>query len=1132
VSGEACPQDLISRWWSPKRRFLNVYGPTEATVTCTWAELHPDKPVTIGVPLPTYATVILDVDNPWKALPHGQIGEIGVAGVGLALGYLNNPEKTEKAFIEDFLNIPTNPSKRIYRTGDLGRVNTDGEIEYLGRIDLQVKIRGYRIELTEIESVLLEVRGVAAAVVNTYEPTPGNVELVGYYSLRADTESVDQDEVFAVLRDRLPKYMVPAYLEQLDAIPMTTSDKADRKALPPPGQRATRGRRVSQGGPGEQPIERPVVAAATDTERILAATLARVLGVPAVSVDTDFFEELGASSLALTQFSAALRKEHDLPRISIKEMYQNPTVRQLAALLGDVASDVPGGGSSAEGARPGSPTGAIRVDRLNTAAAPAEVRPGSNARYALTGFAQLIFYALAAFLAGYLLDLGYLWVSGTPDLLQSFLRAVGFSVATFVGLAALPVVVKYALVDRFTPVEIPLWSARYLKFWIVKTLIQINPMVLFVGSPLYLFYLRALGVNIGKNVAIMSRTVPVATDLITIADGTVIHKDSMFQGYQAEGAVLRLGPVSLGREAWVGEKTVLDIHTVLGDGATLGHSSALHPGQSVPEGATWHGSPAEPAAAQYRSVAPLPPSTGRKVGYTMLQLLGVVIVGPALFTAAVALLTRVPALAAVQATDGTLLANPMLYVMTIVVAFVLYFGALTAGLLMMITLPKFLNQVIKPGQTYPLYGLHYQLQALITRLTNSPFFMLMLGDSSFIIGYLRNLGYDLSRVVQTGSNFGTQLVADSPFLSRIGTGTIVSDGLSLMNVEYSNTSFRVVPVTIGENNFFGNDIAYPADAKIGNNVLFATKVMVPIDGPVRSDVGLLGSPPFEIPRSVSREPQIGFLQDPAEVARRLASKNRHNAGTIALVLGLRALLFAADLILAMVALALLNLHGAGVIAGMVAAVAVLNVVYGALLERTVLGALKPQFCSIYDEYFWRHERLWKVYIPPRFAGTPFQSMIFRLAGVRTGRRVFNDGCAMPEKSLVSIGDDVALNAGSVIQCHSLEDGVFKSDYTTIGAGATVGVHAFVHYGVTMGAGSVLDADAFVLKGEEMEPGSRWRGNPATELRVARPGGSQPRPPASPGAGAPRRLLLGVGFTANADAPVAASSRAAGDRSSR
>ena len=124
VSGESCPQDLVARWHRPGRRFLNVYGPTEATVTRDLDAAGSGRPVTIGVPLPTYSVVVLDPDAD-RALAPGAMGEIGIAGIGLANGYLNRPELTERAFVPDFLGIPENPSGRIYRTGDLGRVNAE-----------------------------------------------------------------------------------------------------------------------------------------------------------------------------------------------------------------------------------------------------------------------------------------------------------------------------------------------------------------------------------------------------------------------------------------------------------------------------------------------------------------------------------------------------------------------------------------------------------------------------------------------------------------------------------------------------------------------------------------------------------------------------------------------------------------------------------------------------------------------------------------------------------------------------------------------------------------------------------------------------------------------------------------------
>jgi non-ribosomal peptide synthetase-like protein len=1042
VSGEACPQDLIARWYQPGRRFLNVYGPTEATVTATWTVLHPDRPVTIGVPLPTYSVVILDPDDPYRALPRGEIGEIGIAGIGLAAGYVNRKDLTEKSFIPDFLGIPSNPSDRIYRTGDLGRINSDGEIEYHGRIDLQVKIRGYRIELTEIESVLLQVPGIAAAVVDTYCPEPGTVELVAYYSLRRDTVTVNPEMIYAELCQRLPAYMVPTYLEQLDRIPLTTNDKADRKNLPAPTTR-----RLAASGDH--------VAPATVTEELLAEALAQILHVEQVSVTSHFFTELGANSLLMTQFSARVRKQTDLS-ISIKDIYRNPTLRELATALGDAAPD-----------------------RRSTAAVP--VIRTSGVGYVLTGVAQLLLFLAGAYLGGQLFDWAYRWASGGANWWEIYQRVAVFGAATLVGFCVLPILAKWLLVGRWKQTEIRLWSPAYFRFWLVKVLIRFNPMVLFVGSPLYVFYLRALGAKIGKNVVILSGTVPVATDLITIGNGTVIRRGCSFTGYRAIAGRLEIGPVTLGADVLVGVSTVLDIGTAMGDGAQLGHSSSLHTGQSVPAWHSWHGSPAEPARVNYRTVSPARCAIPRKLAYSLLQLFGVFVLGSLGFTVLVFALNSIGPLIALIGPGASFLGRWDFYAVVAIVAFGLVLALLPIALTVMMTVPRLLTPFITPGRVYPLYGLHHIIQQLITGLSNSSFFVLLLGDSSFIVHLVRGLGYDLSRVEQTGSNFGTQLHHDSPLLTTVGTGTMVCDGLSMINADFSNTSFRVSPVFVGERNFVGNDVAFPARARTGDNCLLATKVMIPIDGPVRQDVGLLGSPPFEIPRTTLRGTAPGYPITPDALRSRLAAKNRHNASTIGVVLLLRSIGFFAGLLILAIAVDLWAQFGVLAIAGAFVAVPLVLTVYSAVLERAVLGfrPLTPRFCSIYDRYFWHHERLWKFYITPRLAGTPFQSVLWRLAGLRIGRRVFDDGCVIPEKSLVSIGDDAVLNAGSVIQCHSLEDGYFQSGYTSIGTAACLGIKAFVHYGVTMGDGAALDADAFLLKGEEIAPHGHWRGNPAS-----------------------------------------------------
>ena len=367
--------------------------------------------------------------------------------------------------------------------------------------------------------------------------------------------------------------------------------------------------------------------------------------------------------------------------------------------------------------------------------------------------------------------------------------------------------------------------------------------------------------------------------------------------------------------------------------------------------------------------------------------------------------------------------------------------------------------------------------------------MTLFGGTSYVIYYLRWLGYDLREVQQTGSNFGEDVKHDTPFLSSAGSGTMIADGLSIINADFSNTSFRLSRVSIGADNFLGNRIAYPARGKTGDNCLLATKVMVPLDGQVREGVGLLGSPSFEIPRMVKRDKQLS-VGSADELRRGLRAKNVHNTITMALRLVVRWIFSFAAVVLY---LAAVNLWASGVLGAFAVGLATVGIffftiVYNVLLDRLIrpLQALRPQGCSIYDRAFWRHERFWKVsgsltYLQA-FNGTPLKNLIWRLMGARIGRRVFDDGLFLPERTFTTIGDDCTFNADSIIQCHSQEDGGFKSDRTAIGAGCTLGVGAFVHYGVTMSDGVVLAPGSFVMKGEEIPPHALWGGNPAVKMR--------------------------------------------------
>ncbi len=805
----------------------------------------------------------------------------------------------------------------------------------------------------------------------------------------------------------------------------------------------------------------------TVTEGALAEVLAGVVAKEHIPVDSHFFDDLGANSLLMAQFCARVRKRDDLAPVSMRDVYGHPTIRRLAAAL-DTAPV-----SAAPPAAPPEP--------------PAP--PGSTKRYVLCAVAQFLVFAVYCLAAGTAAAWGYSWFAEADGVVAVYLRAVAFGSAVFLATCVTPVVAKWVLVGRWKETEFPVWSPAYFRFWTVRTLLHTSPLILFVGNPLYVLYLRALGARIGGGVTILTRTVPVCTDLLTIGSGTVIRKDAHFLGYRARAGRVRTGRVTLGRDVYVGEKSVLDIGTVMGDGSQLGHGSALYDGASVPAGERRHGSPAVPTDVDHIRVPAVPCSSARRVGYAVAALVQTLTVyTPLTLAGSYLLITAVPAFDVLVSPETRDLGSATFFAQALGLSVALYLGFIVLGLAMVTLVPRMLTAVLRPDRVYPLYGLGYSAQRAVARLTNVKFFTWLFGDSSYIVGYLRLIGYDLSHVEQTGSNFGTDVQHETPYLAKVGRGTMIADGLSVMNADFSSTSFKVSETRIGARSFLGNHIAYPAGGRTGDDVLLATKVMVPLDGEVRSGVGLLGSPPFEIPRTVERDTRFDHLREGDELRRRLSAKNRFNLRSMTLFLFLRWLHWCGLTVLGFAAVDLYGtsgLAGGLLIGAALMAAVVFSTGYYILVERAVgrFRPLEPKLCSIYDPYFWWHERLWKV--PDThlvvFNGTPFKNWVWRLLGVRLGRRVFDDGVYITERTLTSIGDDVTLGAHTKVQAHSQEDGTFKSDRITIGAGCTLETGSLVHYGVSMGRDAVLAADSFLMKGEEVPPGARWGGNPAVAL---------------------------------------------------
>ena len=1054
IGGEACPPALVKRWSRPGRVLLNSYGPTETTVTATLGRLSPEKPVTIGRPLPTYSIAILDPDRD-EALALGETGEIAIGGIGVTEGYLNRHELTEARFIPDFLGLPNNLSSRIYRTGDLGRINQDGEIEYLGRLDTQIKLRGHRIELTEIESVLLAIPEIAQAAAAIFEPSPGAPELVAYYSVKHGAPEPEPASMVALMRALLPTYMIPAFLERLPFLPVLASNKTDREKLPPP--KSPRMRLIETHAPPTTP-----------TERLLARALEDTLRLAEVSVDGDFFNEYGAHSLLMARFCARVRQLSPETRVAMRDVYANPSVRRLA----------------------------LAIDSANPVAAPPreaapEHRP-SLAAYYLCGAAQTGVYlgagALGVFLAQAGLEWTYAAVHSPPAL---YGRALALVSAWFLGHNTFAIAAKWVLLGRARPGAVPLWSLAYFRFWLARFIVRSAPANAFAGTPLFNVFLRSLGARIGRNAVVGTALFPVAADLFSVGDDAVVARTVVANGSSAFRNRLHFDGIRIGKNAYVGEAAMLDVGATIEDFGQLGHASALLGGQRVPEGKSYHGSPAEETTTNFRLFDAIPANPLRRAVFSFAQLLLLLTVAGALTDALLLGAMAFSAERVSAAVPAPLVAMINLLPISLSTSFALSSAALVASLAMVYVIPRIARRFLEAGRIYPLYGFHDAMRRIIDTVGNSPFLNLLFGDSVFIDSYLRFVGWRLAAGEPTGSNFGCSQRQDDPFLCTVGAGTVASDGLALGNVVMSSRAFKLGECRVGGRNFLGTDVYVPPGARVGENCLLATKVMAPIDGPLRENVGLLGSPAFEIPRAASRDLELLARMGPVERRLRLKLKTRRNLATMAWLLASR--WFLAFLSIYVFAFASERFGATSFVA---MALATLAVGVGAiavfiLLERASIGfgRLKPDLATVYDPAFWRVERYWKLSDSPLsglFPGTAMRNLVSRLLGVRIGRMVFDDGCIVTERTLVEIDDEANLNEASIIQAHSLEEGVYKSDVVRIGPGCAIGPGAFVHYGVTMHEKTILDADSFLMKGEITPPRSRWRGNPAKLIDASTP----------------------------------------------
>ncbi len=1049
LGGEACPHALAQRLARPGRKLFNTYGPTEAAVSVSLAELHAGEPVTIGWPLPNCGLLVVDEQR--RPLPVGQTGELCIFGPGLALGYLGRADLTAERFVSNPVAANADEAT-MYLTGDLARIDAGGPAHCLGRVDSQVKIRGFRVELEEIAAVLTARPGVAAATV-LMRPFGETEEIVAFV-IPVARGRLDAGSLRQALASRLPSYMVPAHFELVSDLPRLASGKIDAKAL--------RIAPLNQIGP-----EKKTSDPRSPDEAALFAALEKLFPGQAFEAEADFFDDLGGHSLLAARLVSVLRAQSDYAGLSVREIYQERRLRQI--------------------------TRAMERQRLEIR--PASAPPRAEAplvRRFLCGTAQAVaapFFVLlhmADWLAPFFV---YHYFTGDPG--DSIALAVLYSLGVFVlaqaGNFALAVAGKRVLTGRLKVGRYPLWGAVYFRWWLAGKFGELPDVYQLAGTPWMPLYLRALGARIGRDVMIDSITLG-APELLTVEDGVSIGTFVNIENARVEAGELVLGPVRLKRESVVDSYSVLEEDTTLGEGARLCGQSALGAGGEVPDGKIWEGAPAAPSRQRNDSLPPRPQvSRARRCGM-------------ALFSAASALMVSIlfflptfPAFIMIDWLDvrtwDIFESEP-----SPLAAFGLFFllaipaSALLASLTMLVT--SALRRLL-PRQTAGMSSMHsmaFWRKRLMTLILDSSLHVLHgVYASIFAPVWLRMLGVQVGRHAEISTAEGMV-----PELLSLGDDSFIADGAMLGDEEVRGGWMILKPTRIGHRSFVGNGAYVPDGATVPDDVLIGVQTRAPRNEQLKPGQTWLGSPPMLLP---AREQVGGFAES---LTFRPSAARRWGRGfveSLRIVLPLAFVIAAGYLIVELVMPLADEDYWVAKIAG---ALALAGVLFGAssfilvvALKWLLVGHYRPRAAPMWTPFVWISEAVTNLYeslAVPNFLdvlrGTPMLPWALRLLGVRIGRGVYMNTTDVTEFDCVCIGDGAELNAWCGPQTHLFEDRVMKIGMVEIGARVTVGTRSTILYNAHVGENARLGPLTLVAKGERLPAGTRWEGSPARPVREA------------------------------------------------
>jgi non-ribosomal peptide synthetase-like protein len=1062
LGGEACPESLVERWSMPGRAMFNTYGPTEATVSASLARLTPGRPVTIGTPLPNYGLLVIEpidetnAGKPLKLLPRGEVGELCITGPGLARGYLGRPDLTAEKFIVNPWSAGPHDGN-LYRTGDLARIASDGEVVCLGRADDQVKIRGFRVELGEIEALLAQQPHVGTVAV-LLRKEDGIEMLVAYIVPDAALDEPDTALSTGTLRQALsatlPPYMVPSRFELLDAMPRLTSGKIDRKTLKAMPLRAL-----------EAAADHASDVAQTPAELALFTALATLFPGQAITRGADFFSDLGGHSFFAARLASALRTDARFAHVTVRDIYQQRQIGKIAAVLAEAPAP-----EIAEG--PWTPPSAFQ--RWRCGAAQAAAVP------------ILVALRMGQWLAPFFT---YHFYTGDPG--DSVARAIAASVGVFLLATLLEFVIaiggKWLIAGRLKEGVYPLWGLTYYRWWLVDRLVEAAPTYMLSGSSLYVWWLRALGAKVGKEVIIGSMTLR-APDLLVIGDGVSVGNATNFENARVERGQLRLGRITLADDANVSSYAILEGDTSVAQAGHLEGQSALGEGRSVPAGRVWGGAPARDLGPFNPNALPPRPVVGRArlIGEGLFFFVGMLLVVTLFF------MPVFPSFVLIDWFDDAnlmpwlqgdsikrqlaryfLLAFPasaVLIVLTALIAAAIRWGAL----------PR-----LTPGR-WAIHSNKYCAKWLVSQIQENSLNVLHgIYATVFAPLWYRLLGAKVGRDAEISTALGVV-----PDMLTLGDETFIADAVMLGDEHIDGGWMTTQATVISHRSFVGNGSYIPDGTVLPENVLIGVHSRAPDNADMKNGDTWLGSPPINLP---AREQVSGY---PEGLTFRPSPQRRLGRGLIEAfrIVSPHALVIAVGYTVVLDVMpaagagnwgeVILDLAGAGLLYG------IGNYFFVLLFKWLLMGRYRKRAEPMWTPFVWLSEGVTNMYegiAVPNFMrylrGTPWLPLAFNLLGCKIGRGVYLDTTDITEFDCVHIGEYSELNALCCPQTHLFEDRVMKIDHVVIGKRVYMGPRSSVLYSAEVGDNARLGALTLVMKGENIPAGSHWVGCPAAPARA-------------------------------------------------